>query len=277
MMAVQNREPKARVPMETKREWPPGPPVSDRGATASCFVRLVVVAGFLAVGYYGYRSISNYFFRPHLVITGESDSTEAVAIGAPVRVGLTVANDHWTDGAAYAVLVLEGETEVEGPVVAVPARQSVTVPVEARLAPGWRHATLVLFDAWRENVRVDARHGIPVRVGIPDVAVETAAYAPAARAGDTLTVTVGVTNRHGAVGVRLVPIVVVLSDTGIACDELDGTSFALAAGADTTLRLELPTRNLTPAGYYLVILMSDPLTGRRIGLGLYRQPLTILP
>ncbi|HNW92844.1 MAG TPA: hypothetical protein PKM88_08050 [bacterium] len=259
---------------QKKRE--PPPETGTRGNPRALAGRIAALVAVLLAIYGIVWFFHEEVFAPQLRITGVLAADTPLAGDSPVQVGLQVANDRWADGAAYVVLVIDGETEVEGPVTAVRARETAAVMLTARLPPGWRSGTLLLFDAWRDNVRVDARHGVPIRVGTTEFAIVAAEYPITVNQGETLPLTVLAANR-GGVGARVVPIVVALTETGAQVAETDGRSCDFSAQDTQTLALTLATHRLTPGDYFLAILLTEPATGKRTGQGLYRRPLRVSP
>lgn len=261
--------------MTEKREWQPPPEVQNQSGNRGSALRLGLFFAVLLALYLAVVAVRQFVFTAQLRIVGTVVADEAAGTDSPVTVGLRVSNDRWGDGAAYVVLVIEGETEVESPVIPVRKREQATVTLTAHLPTGWRSGALILYDA-ADNSRVDARYGIPVRVGTAELAVAAAQYPASVRRGDTLPLTLTATNR-GAVDAIAVPVVVVLSETGAQVAETDGHSTTIARGDTLVLELPVATHRLAPGSYFLAILLTDPATGQRTGEGLYRRPLRVLP
>ncbi len=261
--------------MTEKREWQPPPEVQNHSGNRGPALRLGLFCAVLLALYLAAVAVKQTVFTAQLRIVGTVAPAEAVAADSPVTVGLRVSNDRWGDGAAYVVLAIEGETEMESPVIPVRKREQATVTLTAHLPPGWRSGALILYDA-ADNSRVDARHGIPVRVGTAALAVTAAQYPASVRRGDTLPLTLTATN-GGTVDALAVPIAVVLSETGTQVAETDGHSATIPRGGTLDLQLSVATHRLVPGSYFLAILLTDPATGQRLGEGLYRRPLTVLP
>ncbi len=247
----------------------------DRDRSRALLGRLGLLLAVIAGAYAAFTYISRRYFEPNLTIESVQAVEESVGIGEPVKFGFKVSNDRWGDGSAFAVLVIEGETEIEGPVTTVPARENADVMVEAVLKPGWRTGSLILYDAGRDNTLIETKSGLPVRVGSTDIVVTAVNYPATARRGETVTISIEVSNRTGAMDARLVPIVVVLTEKAEEVAETDGRAFLLPAGADTTVKLAMPTRKLEKNDYFLAVIMTDPATGKKIGQAKYRQPLRI--
>lgn len=264
-----------------KREWKPPVEAENRGDWGGFLGRNIGLVGGVLVLYFLFSFVTGNIFQPRYEILSVVASEEPVGAGEPLRLALRVRNDRWKEGAAYVVLVIEGETEVEGPVTAVPSREEAEVALVARLPSGWRSGTLLLYDAFRENVRVDAKHGIPIRVGKPAIEVLAATFPPRIVAGETLVVRIHASNRNGEVPVRVVPLAIITPDTtaeGKKPRERSGRSAVLEAGTDSDgVRLEARTGDLEPGPYFVSITLTDPGTGRRIGKGMYRMPLRVLP
>jgi len=264
-----------------KREWKPPVEAENRGAWGGFIGRNVGLVLGVLVLYFLFSFVTGNIFQPRYEILSVVASEDPVAPGEPLRLALKVRNDRWKEGAAYVVLVIEGETEIEGPVTPVPSREEAEVAVVARLPSGWRSGTLLLYDAFRENVRVDAKHGIPIRVGKPAIEVLAADFPPRISAGETLVIRIHASNLAGQVPVRVVPLAIFAPDTtveGAKSLERSGRSALLGAGTDSdAMRLEARTGDLDPGPYFVSVTLTDPASGRRIGSGMYHLPIRVLP
>lgn len=221
-------------------------------------------------------AVTQVLFTPRLEIVGPEVPPEAVPVGETVAVGLRVRNTRWCAGAAYVVAVETvdgGESEIDGPVVDVPSRATVPVTVPLRLPPGDHHLTFVLYDAWRENVRVDARHGVSLRVGLSLLRVERTNLPESFQIGETVSCTVWGAN-EGEIDEDVVPIAVLEPVDGGGARERDGRSGLLPAGETTPLPLVFGTDDLAPGRYHAAVRFLTP-RGDRVGKGLYRLPVEI--
>jgi hypothetical protein len=72
-----------------------------------------------------------------------------------------------------------------------------------------------------------------------------------------------------------VPLVVVLAADGREVGESSGHAIALDAGARREVRLSIELAGLAPGRYHVAVLPTDPGSGKRIGGGRYRIPLSI--
>lgn len=258
--------------------WEPPPEARGGGPWRVLVGRTVALVAVLLAGWYAFGAVTQVLFTPRLVIEGVVLPEGPVPSIDSATVGLRVRNARWRDGAAYVVAVRSAdgsETEIgEGTVVDVPARATVPVTVDLALPPGGHVLTLLLYDAWRENVLVDARHGLSVQVGASDVrAVRTDLPRRLAR-GETVAVTVWATNA-GEIDEVIVPIAVFLPDDGGRPREIDGRSSRIAAGAETVpVRIEIPGDRLDPGRYHATVRLLAP-DGRRLGPGLYRLPVEV--
>jgi hypothetical protein len=256
--------------------WDPAPEIREGGDVLVFFARIGVFLVLLLIGYAVYVKVARAIFQPRLAVVGVIAPEEPWPTDTVVVVGLRVADHRWMDGAAYVVLSIEGETEIEGPVTMVPAREEADVTVAARLTPGSKVASLTLYDATRENARLDARHGVTFRIGRSDVRIDAIEYPTAVSRGDTISIAIHTLRYGGIADEYLVPIAVILNEEAEEIQETDGRSFLLEANAETaTVILNVPTQELKPGSYFVAVILTDPKTGRRVGSGVYRQPLRI--
>jgi hypothetical protein len=236
------------------------------------FAFLVIIGGV----YFALRFVTEVLFAPKLIALSPALPAETVTPGVPVTVGLYAKNERPRDGAAYAVLVFADGTEVEGPVVVVPGRDSVLVPVQATFTPGDHVTSLVLYDAWRENVEVGAVHGVLVQAGAPRVEVTSASLQPVARAADPIVVELQLSNL-AEWSAAVTPLVVFTpgSGTGQAV-EIELPRVDLTAGQTLPVRQTIAAGSVPP-GRYLVSVVVVSASGERIGTGVHGLPFELGP
>jgi hypothetical protein len=256
--------------------WEPAPEARDSERLTVVLGRFVVFLLVVLIGYALYVKARNFIFQPRLSIVGVIAPEEPWPADADFTIGLRVADNRWMDGAAYVVMAIDGETEIEGPVTRVPAREEADVTVTARLAPGTRVATLILYDATRDNVRLDMRHGVIFRIGVNDVRIDTIDYPAHRTVGETIPIVVHVVRSGDMAEEYLVPIAVILNEDAEELQETEGRSFRLEPlAAESSVRLDVPTTALVPGSYYIAVILTDPKTGKRVGGGIYHQALQI--
>lgn len=274
--------PGAERPGTAGGAWRPPPEARGGGSLGVLAGRTVALVVVLLLGWYAFGAVTQVLFTPRLMVEGVVLPEGPVPAADSVTVGLRVRNARWRDGAAYVVAVLSAggaeteaaEIEAEGPVVDVPSRATVPVEIDLALPPGGHVLTLVLYDAWRENVRVDARHGLSVQVGASDVRAVRTDLPRRLAAGETAAVTVWATNA-GEIDEKIVPIAVFLPEDGGRPREIGGRSSDLAAGAETVpVRIEIPGDRLDPGRYHATVRFLAP-DGRKLGPGLYRLPVEV--
>jgi hypothetical protein len=199
---------------------------------------------------------------------------EPVAPGELVTLGLTVRNERSRDGAAFAVLILPDGSEVEGPVVSVPGRDSVLVPLQAAFPPGDHVTSLLLFDAWRDNVEVAAAHGVRIRSGRAQVEVGSAEVSTAA--GDSVVVSFALAN-GAAWESEVVPLVVFTPDAngpaparaGSAEPVEVGLPLARLSAGETLARRNVIGPGAIPPGRYRVAVLAVTRDGEPAGSGVH--------
>jgi hypothetical protein len=173
-------------------------------------------------------------------------------------------------GAAFVLLVFDDGTEVEGPVVAVPARDTATVSLPVAFPPGDHVISLVLYDAWRENVRVDALHGLLIRSGYPQVDVTEASLLPSPGGADSLIVQVALASRTRRDD-TVVPLVVLEPQGSGQPIELSGPDVRVPAGDTVRLRLAFAAGALAAVPYLGSVVTISP-SGERVGSGIHGIP-----
>lgn len=259
------------------RRWTPPPEARGRGPWPSVLGRIAILLALLVGGYFVIGGATHILFLPRLEIAGPALPDGPATPGETVPIGVSVRNARWRDGAAYVVAIVNperpGETEVEGPVVDVPARSTVPVTAPVSLPPGRHVVTFVLFDAWRENVRVGTLPGQVFQVGRSDVRLVATDMPARIRRGETVACSVFGTNA-GDLDERVVPLVV-LQREGRPAIERYGRSADLPAGAETLpIPLAFGTDDLEPGRYHASILFLAP-AGEKIGPGLHRRPFEV--
>jgi hypothetical protein len=245
---------------------------------ARSLLRLVAFLGVLTAAYAGVRYLTDRLFAPRLSVLGPSVPAEAVTPGEPVTLGLNVRNERSRDGAAYAVLILPNGSEVEGPVVMVPGRDSVLVPVQAAFPPGDHTTSLLLFDAWRDNVEIAAAHGVRVRSGRTRVDVTSAAVS--ATPGDSVIVSFELANA-AAWDSDVVPLVVFtpgpsgrLQREAVPAVEV-GLPVAHLSAGETLARRHTIEPGAVPPGRYLVAVLAVTPEGEPAGAGVHGIPFAV--
>ncbi len=107
-------------------------------------------------------------------------------------------------------------------------------------------------------------------------AVEKLAYPFSMPAGDSLPVTVTVVYRDDGKPEQVIPIVLLLDEVGNELQEADGKTITLEAGtAPVEVKLGLPTRDMAPGNYFLAAILLDPAAKKKVGQGMYRQPVEL--
>lgn len=225
--------------------------------------RLIVTITSIVVGMYLLLVWLPFrYFRSNLMIAGVIPPREDIVPHSPFQVGLRVANSHWGAGGAYVSLVIDGETEIEGPVIPIPAREERDVVLTVSLETGARSGSLILYDAGYNN-RLGTRHGILFRVGSLPVRLVGLSYDSSIRRGDTMTVTLKAAVDDGG-RYEIVPIAIVYDSQGRRPEETDGVEHVVS-GKRNLLHLTLPTARLLPGKHRLTALIYDPEAKQRIG------------
>jgi hypothetical protein len=236
--------------------------------------RVVAFLLLLAGVYVAVRVATERLFTPELQLLGAAVPSQPVEPNQSVTVGVYARNERPREGAAYALLIMQDGSEVEGPVVPVPQGDSVLVPVQATFSPGDHVTSLVLFDAWRENVEVGAVHGVVIRSGVLQVEVEGATLGPVASPSDSVVVSFQLANRSGFAA-SVVPVVVFTPASGGG----QPTEVALPV-ARVPSNGALPVRQsiapgVVPPGRYLVAVLSMTGAGEPTGTGVHGLPLVL--
>jgi hypothetical protein len=229
---------------------------------------LIVLGLFFAVG-----GISELLFAPKLTLVGSAVPAGVSLPDVPVTVGVYARNERTREGAAYALLILQDGTEIEGPVVIVPPEDSVLVPVQVSLPAGDHVATLVLYDAWRENVEVAAVHGVLLRSGEPQVDVVSAALPPVVQPGGAILVELTLANR-AEWDATVAPLVVFTPEPGGEPLEASLGRVAVPGGQTLTTSRSIPPGSI-PQGRYLVSVVNLTDAGERTGDGVHGIPFSL--
>lgn len=272
----------AGVPEEDEDEEPPAgtgvwrPPaeMSEPARWTAPLRRLaafviVVVAAFLLL-----RGLADRLFVPTLVPGAVVVPDDTLPVDAPAAFGIEVQNRSGREGEAFAVLVDREGRETAGPAVTVPARGSVVAPVEARLSPGDHVVSLLLLDAWREGEELGAVHGIPVRVGEPEVRISNVRVEPTGRPGEAVEVLLTAVNQSARAEV-LTPVVVFVAPDGRET-EREGPDLALAPHDSASVRMAVSPPEDGPAGYGVSVILFTA-RGDRAGEGVHGLPFRLLP
>ena len=107
-------------------------------------------------------------------------------------------------------------------------------------------------------------------------AVEKLAYSFSVPAGDSLPVSITVVYRGDGKSEQLIPIVLLLDEVGNELQEADGKPITLEAGtAPVEVKLLLPTRDMVPGSYFLAAILLDLAAKKKVGQGMYRQPVEL--
>jgi hypothetical protein len=250
------------------------PPAELVGRSRKAFPRVFAFLLALAAGYVAVRIATEQLFTPELHLLGAAVPSQPVEPNESVTIGVYARNERSREGAAYALLILPDGREVEGPVVAVPEGDSVLVPVQTAFPPGDHVASLVLFDAWRENVQVGAVHGVVIRSGVLQVEVEGATLTPAASLSDSLVVSFQLVNRS-SFEATVVPLVVFTPESGNGEPVEVGLPVARVPAGDTLARRNTIAPGVVPAGRYLVAVLSVTSSGEPTGSGVHGLPLAL--
>jgi hypothetical protein len=191
-----------------------------------------------------------------------------------VTIGVYARNDRLREGAAYALLLLPDGSEVEGPVVVVPAGDSVLVPVQATFPPGDHVTSLVLYDAWRENVEVGALHGLLIRSGMVQTDVAEATLLPVAQAADSIVLEFVLANRT-EFDAAVVPVVVFTPESGTGQPLEVSLQRVVVPAGQTLARREAIRPGTVPVGRYLVSVVNITDSGERTGSGVHGVPFAL--
>lgn len=103
----------------------------------------------------------------------------------------------------------------------------------------------------------------------------SAVKAPGTARARDLAVEVTFRNAGSRQSASFVPLAVLIAEDGREVSESYGRSMKLAACSETSVALPIRTAAAAPGSYYLAIFPSDPETGRKVGQGKYRIPVTI--
>ena len=172
------------------------------------------------------------------------------------------------------LLVIEERRRLKDRSFACPREEAEVTLTTSSLATGWRTGALILYDAYRENLRAGSSHGIPIRIGKTAVRIVEIQYPAFIRRGDTLPIRIHASNESGVVPARLVHISVLFSDSATRKPkENSGHSFMLDAGGESEgLLLDVPTGEFEAGNYFLTVILSDPGTGHLRGGRLPQAP-----
>lgn len=254
-----------------KEEWAPPKEIRTRQSCIYMILRMVVLGVVLYAGYTLITTTTREAFTPVLTVHGAVTPDQRIPAGETFTLGLVVSNPRMEAGAAYVVAVIDGDTEIEGAVVEVPQWRRTVVPVEISAPPGTRIVTLVLYDAWHENVRVDARHGIKIELGESDIALVSAEIPDTTAVPGGVNVEMSVSNR-GTAPQSAIPLFVLLPTVEGDTAEIEGDLIRVGAGdADSFVRTFTLPEN--PAGkYHVSLILLDP-NGGKLGTGIYHLPI----
>jgi hypothetical protein len=228
----------------------------------------------VAALYFVIRFLTEMLFAPKLTLLSPALPAGAVSPNTPVTIGVYARNDRRREGAAYALLLLPDGSEVEGPVVVVPAGDSVLVPVQAAFPPGDHVTSLVLYDAWRENVEVGALHGLLIRSGMVQTDVAEATLLPVAQAADSIVLEFVLANRT-EFDAAVVPVVVFTPESGAGQPLEVSLQRVVVPAGQTLARREAIRPGTVPVGRYLVSVVNITDSGERTGSGIHGVPFAL--
>lgn len=238
---------------------------------------LAGVIGIVVVMYLALVLIPFHIFGARLVIAEVLMPEENIQPNRPFEVGAIVQNDRWGTGEGFLLLVIDGETEIEGPSTVIPGREQAELFVTATLDTGPRSAALVLYDA-ENNERVAIAHGVHLAVGSLPVRLVKVEYSPTVLAGETLTLRLTAIVDRDRHGVRkpyeVIPVAIVYDEDGKRPRETDGVEF-ITRGETNVLTLDVPTKELAPGRYRFSAGLYDPEAKRRVGMNLTRKFFTV--
>jgi phosphoglycerol transferase MdoB-like AlkP superfamily enzyme len=137
------------------------------------------------------------------------------------------------------------------------------------LAPRGSFATLAAYGARQLQPLAVLRAVVPQGVAVAEVSVPTPA------ATGQLPVDITFVNHAAQPGDAFVPLVVLLSPEGHELSETYGQTLTLRANQAVTVRLQVKRAGVAAGRYFLNVLASHPVTGRRIGTGRYHIPVVI--
>jgi phosphoglycerol transferase MdoB-like AlkP superfamily enzyme len=138
-----------------------------------------------------------------------------------------------------------------------------------RLAPRGSFATLAGYGARPSQPPAAAPAAAANEIAVGEVSV------PAHAAAGQLPVDVTFSNAGAQSGDTFVPLVVLLSPGGRELSESYGRPVKLGAKRAVTVRLQVRCEGVAAGRYFLNVLPSHPVTGRRTGTGRYHIPVVI--
>lgn len=248
------------------------PPREMRGGPRSRLLpRLLFFALLLAVGFVLARTLIDRVLTPDLQVEEASVPDGVVAPDEPATFGVAVSNRSRSAGEALAVLVVEDLLELEGRPVALPPRSTTTVPVEAALPAGDHVVSLLVYDTWREDRRVGAFHGIPVRVGEPELDVVEASLGAVDAGADSVEVIADLANRTDRNERVTLVVVFQRTDEEAPPVEVHGPDLAIAGGESTRASFLVGVEDLPPVPF-LVSVLAITARGDRAGAGVHGIP-----
>jgi hypothetical protein len=256
-VAERSRERRAAARDEARRRGddpihpsasPPTPHEAAQVAGRIAVFAIVVVLAFVML-----RRITYVAFAPDLEVVRAVVPDTGIAAGAPVTMGVVVRNRGPQAGASFVVAV-SGDTEVEGPTVTVPPRDSAWVPVHLTLDAGGNAVSLVVFDGWRGVRRLRSFRDLPVVV---ERRVFDVQAPDQAERGQSLKVSLSWSNL-GVASARVVPVVVLRPIEGGYPLETKGPDFELAPAESRVLEFTLDSWVLRPGRYSMDVFLESP-------------------
>jgi hypothetical protein len=262
-------------PAPGSSSWTPPPEMAAAPRRTGILRRILFFALLIAVAWIVLRALATSVFTPDLTMGEVVVPLEPLEPGSLVNVRVMVNNRSASRGEVLPVLVMEDGSEVAGPPVEVPARDSAVVLVSDRLPAGDHVVSLLLYDAWREDRRVGSAHGLLLRVGEPRVEIPRGDASPRVTRGEPLSLELTLVNRTARAEL-LTPVLVFQSDPGPgAAIELAGPDLAVPGMETTESRVSVSSGELAPGRYLLSVVLMTPF-GDRAGSGLHGTPVEIV-
>ena len=243
-------------------QWKPPKEVSMKPGGVT--VRFVLFLLLLGGAYFLFRQGSLILFQPELVTVGPVVPGGRIAPGQPIRVGVQVGNTTRFAARAFVVAALPGGEEVAGTPVEVPGNDTVLVPVEVRLPVGDHVLSLVAFESYRGDRRMETYRGLNVWVGDREIELGEFSLPATLERSDTMVVEFSGTN-SGVTTASVVPVLVFGSAQGEAT-EVDGPVAEIAPGETGNLQITIVAANLDPGRYTVQVLARTP-QGERLAQG----------
>jgi hypothetical protein len=254
--------------------WKPPAEMAAAPRRTGLLRRTLFFALLLAGAWLVMRTVTTFVFTPEITMGEVQFPVEVVEPGDPILFEVMARNRSAARGEIFPVLVLGDGSELAGPPVEVPGRDSARVLVSEVLPPGDHVVSILLYDAWQEDRRLGSAHGIPVRVGAPSVEVSDGAVPARVAEGARLSIAVTLVNRTSRLE-RLTPVAVFELDPGPGNPvEVAGPELAISGLETVESRIEVSTTGLPPGRYRLSVVLVTA-GGDRAGSGLHGSPVQI--